>query len=86
MTARPVPISGEPDEPRLDEILGQIHDRLTRIEERLGGVDERLDRIEKRMVTKDDLAVVTREMRGGFSDINKSLAAIHAKLDDGTGR
>lgn len=51
MTASPFPVS---DEPHLEEVLGQIHDRLGRIEER--------------MATKDDLrGFATRDDLKGFA-------------------
>lgn len=89
MTARPVPIR---DGPHLEQVLGQIHDRLGRIEERTSGIEERMvtkDDLEafatkddlEAFATKDDLDVVVKEIRVGFSDINTGMAAIHEKLD-----
>ena len=73
MTASPFPVS---DEPHLEEVLGQIHDRLGRVEERMATKDDL-----ERFATKDDLDVVVREVRTGYADVNESLAAIHDKLD-----
>ena len=69
MTARPVPISGEP---HLEQVLGQIHDRLGRVEERMVTKDD-LRRVEERMVTKDDLRrveerMVTKDDLGGVEE------------------
>ena len=73
MTASPFPVSVEP---HLEEVLGQIHDRLGRIEERMVTKDDL-----KGFATKDDLDVVVREVRTGYAKVDESLAAIHDRLD-----
>ena len=74
----------------IEERTASIEERTASIEQRTAGIEERTASIEQRMVTKDDLEgfatkddldVVVREIRVGFSDVNTSMAAIHDKLD-----